>query len=76
MKKITLGALMIVLLSGCASIVSKTNWPYYIESNPQGATISIENKKGREIFKGKTPTAVRLRSGSGFFGKESLVALK
>jgi hypothetical protein len=63
--------LSICLLGSCASIVSKSNWPYYIESEPSGATISIHNKKGREIFKGKTPTAVLLKSGSGFFGKES-----
>jgi hypothetical protein len=71
MKKILSCLLLIALFSSCASIVSRTNWPYYIESDPQGATISIQNKKGREVFKGKTPTAVSLRSGSGFFGKES-----
>src|SRR5215208_468592 len=57
----------------CASIVSHTNWPYYIESDPAGATITVENRKGREIFKGTTPTVVRLRSGASFFTKESYV---
>jgi len=57
----------------CASIVSRSSWPYYVESDPSNATITIENKKGREIFKGKTPTIVRLKSGSGYFGKESYV---
>jgi hypothetical protein len=57
----------------CASIVSRSSWPYYVESDPANATITIENKKGREIFKGKTPTVVRLKSGSGYFGKESYV---
>ncbi len=57
----------------CASIVSRSNWPFYVESDPAGATVTIENKKGREVFKGKTPTVVRLKSGSGFFSKESYV---
>src|SRR5205085_10321868 len=57
----------------CASIVSHSNWPYYIESDPAGATNTVENRKGREIFKGTTPTVVRLRSGAAFFTKESYV---
>jgi len=61
------------LTLSCASIVSRSSWPYYVESDPSNATITIENKKGKEVFKGKTPTAVRLKSGSGYFGKESYV---
>ena len=57
----------------CASIVSKSNWPFYIESDPAGATVTIENRKGHEVFKGKTPTVVHLKSGAGFFTKESYV---
>ena len=58
---------------GCASIVSRNNWPYYVESNPEGAAITIHNKQGKEIFKGTTPTVVTLRSGAGFFARESYV---
>jgi hypothetical protein len=61
------------LTFSCASIVSKSNWPFYVESDPAGATVTIENRKGREVFKGKTPTVVHLKSGSGFFAKESYV---
>jgi hypothetical protein len=61
------------LTFSCASIVSKSNWPFYVESDPAGATVTIENRKGREVFKGKTPTIVHLKSGSGFFAKESYV---
>lgn len=57
----------------CASIVSHTNWPYAVESEPSGATVTIENKRGKEVFKGKTPTVARLKSGAGFFSKESYV---
>lgn len=68
----TLSILAIVpLVSGCASIVSKSNWPFFVESNPRGATVSIVNKKGVEIYKGTTPAQLKLRSGSGFFSKET-----
>jgi len=58
-------------LSSCASIVSKTNWPVSIESKPEGVHVSITNKRGVEIFTGKTPLVTKLKSGSGFFTKES-----
>lgn len=65
--------LFIPFTFSCASIVSKSNWPFYVESDPVGATVTIENRKGKEVFKGKTPTVVHLKSGAGFFAKESYV---
>ena len=61
------------LLSSCASIVSKSNWPVHVASDPSGATVTITNRAGREVFKGTTPTMVSLRSGAGFFKKESYI---
>ena len=58
-------------LSSCASIVSKTNWPVSIDSKPEGVHVSIINKRGIEVFTGKTPLVTRLKSGSGYFTKES-----
>ena len=58
-------------LSSCASIVSKTNWPVSIDSKPEGVHVSITNKRGVEIFTGKTPLVTKLKSGSGFLTKES-----
>lgn len=55
----------------CATIVSKTNWPLAIDSKPEGVQVSIINKKGREVYSGRTPAVTTLKSGSGFFGKES-----
>jgi hypothetical protein len=71
-KALTIVSLVIFTCS-CASIVSKSNWPVSIQSEPIGATVSITNRKGIEVFNGKTPTAVRLKSGAGFFAKESYV---
>lgn len=63
--------LAIAILPGCASIVSKSNWPVTFHSNPTGADISITNKKGVEVYSGKTPATMKLKSGAGFFSKES-----
>ncbi|WP_320814426.1 PEGA domain-containing protein [Flavobacterium sp.] len=70
-KKITsLGlAISFLLLSSCASIVSKSNYPISINSSPSEAKILITNKKGVEVYSGNTPATLELKSGSGFFGK-------
>jgi hypothetical protein len=73
LQQVFIAGSLILLSTGCASIVSKTSWPVSFQSNPSAATVSIVNKKGVEVFKGKTPTAVRLKSGAGFFSKESYV---
>ena len=61
----------LLLLSGCASIVSKSNWPFSVDTQPAGAKVIITNKKGTIIYTGRTPAAMRLKSGAGFFSKES-----
>lgn len=58
-----------LLFCNCATIVSKTSYPVSIDSDPAGAHISITDKKGKEIYKGVTPTAIRLNSGAGFFSR-------
>ena len=70
-KKTLLTALFISFMTGCASIVSKSNWPFSVDTNPSGATVVITNKKGTEVYKGRTPAALKLKSGAGFFSKES-----
>jgi hypothetical protein len=74
--KIVRSILLFFILSfvtGCASIVSKSSWPFAIDTNPEGAEVRITNRRGTEIFRSKTPAAVRLKSGAGFFTKESYV---
>jgi hypothetical protein len=56
-----------LLLSSCASIVSKSTWPVTFSSNPSGAKLKITDKKGREIYNGQTPTTLSLNSSAGFF---------
>ena len=66
-------ALFITLtaLNSCASIVSKSNWPVHVACDPAGATVTITNRSGRQVYKGTTPAMLSLRSGAGFFRKES-----
>jgi hypothetical protein len=66
----TLIMALALLSVGCASIVSKSDYPVTFDSNPSGAEISIVNKKGKEIFKGKTPYTATLPADSGFFSSE------
>ena len=68
-KKITSLLLTGVFLSSCASIVSKSSYPISINSTPSQAKIIITNKKGIEIYAGNTPATLKLKAGSGFFGK-------
>lgn len=65
------GVLIIVLVSGCASIISKSNYPVSISSMPDGASIKIVNRAGESVFTGQTPATVTLKAGAGFFKGEN-----
>lgn len=55
--------------SGCASIVSESNYPVRIDSYPQGATFAVRNENFDIVCTGTTPGTVFLESDSGFFKK-------
>jgi hypothetical protein len=57
--------------SGCASIVSKSDWPVMVSSKPDGAVCTVQNKQGTVISKATTPTIFLLKSGDGFFRSAS-----
>ena len=57
--------------AGCASIVSKSQWPVTINSNPSGAAVTIKNTSGMEMQKGITPMTITLPSKKGFFSSAS-----
>ncbi len=66
---ISLLAMVVVLISSCASIVSKTSYPVSFNSVPVGATLTIQDRNGLVIFDGTTPATVDLESSAGFFRK-------
>lgn len=57
------------LLAGCATIISKSSYPVSIDTRPEGAQVSITDKKGKEVYKGRSPSTVVLKSGAGFFSR-------
>lgn len=49
-----------LLFSSCATIFGKSSYPVAIDSNPTGATVSITDKKGKEVYKGASPATVAM----------------
>src|SRR6476620_8315455 len=68
MKLIYLGLLAATLLiTGCASIVSKSTWPVAFKSDPSGAQLTVTDESGKTVRHGVTPTTMNLPSGCGYF---------
>ena len=62
-----LALLPCLLLANCATIVSKSQYPVSVSSNPAGATVKVKDSKGEVIHQGTTPTLVTLKSSAGYF---------
>jgi hypothetical protein len=63
--------LLVSSLSGCASIVSKSNWPVTVQSNPAGAKCLISKSGGAQLHSGETPMTVNLSAKKGYFSPAS-----
>ncbi|HEX9879666.1 MAG TPA: hypothetical protein VGB25_05690, partial [Candidatus Binatia bacterium] len=61
------------LLSGCATIVSRSEYPITITSRPEGVDITILNRVGKTVFTGKTPATVTLKAGARNFVREDYI---
>ena len=55
------------LLSGCASLVSKSAWPVFIDNATGPAQFVITNHNNVEMARGQTPAIIILESGAGYF---------
>ena len=56
------------VLSGCASIVSRSEYPVVISTNAPGATVVVrEPSSGLVLGKGPAPFSTKLKAGTGFF---------
>jgi hypothetical protein len=76
-KYFTFFMIILFLVSGCASIVSKSSYPVTINSQPDQAEITIADETGKTIFKGKTPTTVTLETKKGYFkGKDYTITFR
>lgn len=70
LNKTTVFVIIAGITSGCASILSKSDWPVSIQSSPSGIPFSIRNKEGQEISAGTTPQTITLKSGAGYFSSQ------
>ncbi len=68
-------ALSVAMLSGCSSIVSKSNYSVDINSSPNGANFIVTNRSGQKVHSGVTPSSVDLKSSSGYFKGETYTIL-
>ena len=59
-----------IMLLGCASIVSKSQYPVTFDSDPSGAQLKIVNRAGVTVYEGTSPTTITLDASSGFFRGE------
>lgn len=72
MKRILTTLLLLgvsLVLSGCATILSKNKYPLAINSTPSEARITVKDINGVGVYSGTTPSVILLRSGAGFFKK-------
>ena len=56
-----------IVLAGCASIVSKSEYPVAITSNPTGADFVVKKSNGLPIASGVTPSTITLAASDGYF---------
>jgi hypothetical protein len=59
--------LMIPLLTGCASILDSGPKTVQLNSNPEGAKVTIANPEGSQICVTNTPAKVKLSRSAGYF---------
>lgn len=71
MKKLSLlnsvVVITLLLCSGCASIVDGQRPKITINSNPQGANVTIVDANGYTVVTTNTPAKVKLARGKGYF---------
>jgi hypothetical protein len=67
--KITFAALLMIplLFTGCASIMDGGAKPVTVDSNPEGAKVTISNQNGDQVGVQTTPATVTLERGAGYF---------
>lgn len=67
-QKVGVALILSMLIAGCASIVSKSEWPVVVRSMPDQADVTITDvKEGKKVHQGKTPCTLSLSSRNGYF---------
>lgn len=71
-KKSSFGLVLILLIcSGCASIVSKSSYPVMMSCDPIGAKVTVKDEDEAVVFTGIAPSSVVLKAGGAYFNGEN-----
>ena len=60
-------------MTGCATIVGKDLFSVPLQSNPDGAKVTVKDEKGMVLFTGTTPTMFTLKAGESYFHAKSYI---
>jgi hypothetical protein len=63
-------SLLLLSLSGCASIVSDSTSTVTLTSIPDRADFAVINQRGKVVHSGTTPATVTLKTAAGYFKGE------
>ncbi len=66
-SKLIAAIVLPIFLTGCASIVGKSEHPLTLNSNPTGADFTITDERGLAMHHGTTPATISLRAGESYF---------
>ena len=64
---------MICVLPGCASLVSNSAWPVFIDNASGPAQFVIKNRNDVVMSEGQTPAIIILESGAGYFSNADYI---
>jgi hypothetical protein len=62
-----LATVLVLGTTGCASIVSDSDYPVSVDSSPSGATFEVKDSTGMVLARGTTPQTIVLEAGEGYF---------
>ena len=60
-----------LMLTGCATMFSESEYPVNIDSEPSNMEVVVKDSNGNIEFRGKTPAVVDLEAGGGYFVRET-----
>lgn len=77
MKKLVLLIMVLglLLVSGCASIISSNQKLITFRSEPSPAKLTVWDDRGLIVFKGETPTQLTLETGEAYFHGHDYIVL-
>lgn len=67
LRRLTAIFCILLIASGCATIVSRSQYPLRVNAEPRGAEVVVTDGKDVEVYRGKSPTQLNLKSGGGYF---------